>query len=369
MDNKTILFVGPYPPPMNGHSFAFKFIYDNATSNKVLINQNFANHGLFNKVVFSIKTIAKYLHISLFKKIDVLYLTGSISTQGALKDVLLIHLLKIKKVKIINHIHGAYFNQFLKEIPSWIQPLYLSAYKKVDFFICLLPEMKQEFEQFTPKSKIETVTNFYDIILDDLVPNINLNNEKEVVISYFSNLVYSKGILLVLQAFELLSKKYEDSDVKLKLWIAGSYHSDKYMSTEAMQENVEIYLKSNPNIDYFGQISGNAKKDFLSKTDIFVLPSFYRSEALPISIIEAMKAGCVIITTDHNYLASVVSSNNGLVVEKKSLDSIIESLEYFIKHPNKISEIKKNNIIHASTYYSPQNYLDKLNKIISSDSI
>ena len=59
-------------------------------------------------------------------------------------------------------------------------------------------------------------------------------------------------------------------------------------------------------IFYHGPLYGMQKKDFLKALDIFVLPSFYASEAMPISIIEAMRSGCVIIATEHHYLPFLV---------------------------------------------------------------
>ena len=53
----------------------------------------------------------------------------------------------------------------------------------------------------------------------------------------------------------------------------------------------------------------------LRTSHIFCLPSTYKSEAVPLSIIEAMSVGCVIVVYDYKYLPSLVKADiNGKVV-------------------------------------------------------
>ena len=85
---KKALFVGPYPPPIDGHSFAFQTIYDNYTYPKYIINQNFKNQKF--KLLSAITILFSYFKFFLRKDIDVLYLAGSRSVFGSLKDIILI---------------------------------------------------------------------------------------------------------------------------------------------------------------------------------------------------------------------------------------------------------------------------------------
>ena len=68
-----------------------------------------------------------------------------------------------------------------------------------------------------------------------------------------------------------------------------------------------------PNIIYHGLIkSQNAIKGILDNSDILVSPSY--SEGMPTVILEAMARGCAIIATDVGATCTMVSSDNGWLI-------------------------------------------------------
>lgn len=70
-----------------------------------------------------------------------------------------------------------------------------------------------------------------------------------------------------------------------------------------------------------------------------MLPSYYR-EGIPRSILEAMSMGKAIITTDNvGCRETVENGKNGLLVEVKSVDSLINAMETLIKNPLLIQEM------------------------------
>ena len=51
--------------------------------------------------------------------------------------------------------------------------------------------------------------------------------------------------------------------------------------------------------DYIGIVNGKAKKNLLEWGNVFVLPTFYKMEGQPISILEAMATKNLVVTTNH----------------------------------------------------------------------
>jgi len=88
-------------------------------------------------------------------------------------------------------------------------------------------------------------------------------------------------------------------------------------------------------------------EEHLHKTDIFVLPSYYR-EGLPRTNLEACACGNPIITTDSvGCRESVKEGINGFLIEPKNLNALINAMEYFIVNPNKINEMGFNSRKYA----------------------
>ena len=81
-------------------------------------------------------------------------------------------------------------------------------------------------------------------------------------------------------------------------------------------------------------MKGKRKEDLLKETDIFVLPTFYHIEAHPFSIIDAMSAGCSVVSTWHAAIPeTVVDGETGFLVEKENVDELARALKELIENP------------------------------------
>ena len=101
-------------------------------------------------------------------------------------------------------------------------------------------------------------------------------------IFYLSNLMKEKGIFCLLNAL----KNLEKNNIIYKAKIAGNI--DQKYSKEIL--NLFTELK---NAEYIGVVNGDDKKNLLKWGNVFVLPTFYKMEGQPISILEAMATGNV----------------------------------------------------------------------------
>lgn len=355
--NMMILCVGPIYPPIHGQSLAFTRFYESIDKgSRLLINTNMKDAGKLYRIFVTIKTFLILILTILSNKIDVAYFTCSRSILGSIKDVILINFASFKKIKIINHLHGSDFYDFLHSSPDWYKRILFHAYSKVDTSIVLLESMKEQFKDFK-EMKLEVVTNFYDKELDRKVEE----KEKEKLnILYLSNIIKSKGILELINAFDELSKKHEH----IHLNIAGNFLGDSYLSKNEIEDMFLKQISQSKKINYLGAVYGVKKIKLLQRSDIFVLPSYYKSEAFPISVIEAMACGNAIITTKYKYLPEVIKSENGILIDTHSPDAIKDALSELIDDNLKLRTMQSHNINEARENYSVDQYIKKLKKIV-----
>ena len=110
-------------------------------------------------------------------------------------------------------------------------------------------------------------------------------------------------------------------------------------------------------IDYVGIVDSNEKYKLLASHHILALPSYYRSEAIPLCIIEAMRMGCCIITTHYKYLPYLVKDKeNGFLVDIKSSSSLTFVIDKYCFDCDRMKKISDINKSVARRLYSEDSY-------------
>ena len=110
---------------------------------------------------------------------------------------------------------------------------------------------------------------------------------KAIRVIFLSNLIPEKGIYQLLEALDVLNS----NNIPFQAKVAGHIPNGHQELIEKMN-NIK-------NLEYVGIVKDRAKIDLLSWGNVFCLPTYYSMEGQPISILEAMGFGNVIITTKH----------------------------------------------------------------------
>lgn len=358
MSERKILFFGPYSAPVTGQSVAFSLVYDNfISSSKILIDTTkFSSYRVFNTLVVLLRIIQAVL----FFKTKTVYFTCSRSWSGFLKDFFLLLFFRWSNVKVINHLHGADFQDFfyssivLRKLISW-------SYQPIDIYIVLLEKMKEQFGMFL-NAEIRVVSNCYTSGFYDL----KFRKLDKVRIVYFSNIMESKGIMDFLSVSELLLEKNKELDISISgLPLSDEFSSKKRIEKVFSKRIDQLKNKFGNRINYWGLLQGNDKIELLQNSSVFVLPSYYKSEAVPLSVLEAMRAGNAIVATDHNYLSEFLNERNGLLVKPKLHDLLFEAILKLCENKELLESKRVYNFESSKKLYSTNKYVDSIKKIIN----
>lgn len=348
-----ILFIGSRPPPFHGQSIAFDSAIKALDKENIKVLETSFRGGIVSALIGVTRYFIMLPFYLIFFRPQIIYFLCSRTLVGSSRDYYLLALTYFSKIKLVNHLHGSDFKLFIAGLPKIIGNVFVKLYKRVDKHIVLVEGMKQQFEGICNANKVVVVPNFYSDSNGTNKLSVRDFDESELKVVYLSSIMKTKGI------FELVDacKKLNNSGVKVRAFIAGGFLGDEEMSAEESEIKLKSEIEQTDYIELVGYVNKEQKYELLSKCHVFALPSYYRSEAVPLSIIEAMSMGCAILATNYRYLPDVVKEGvNGTLVETRDVDSIVQALTSISKERSNLKSISGHNSLEASQFYSEKSY-------------
>lgn len=248
------------------------------------------------------------------KHYDILYTTTSGSI-GSLRDIILGNIARKHNVKTILHCHyGCLINNYNnKGVVGWLLRKSLKYYDQIwvlDRNTLNFLNGKDEY-----KGKVFLTPNFID------VPDTYIPNKKEYKrMAYVGNLLTEKGLMETIRAVK-------NPDCNIEFDIVGPGTDD--VKSEMMEL---IGDELNKKIKVLGKLPNHEAVEFMKTVDIIALPTYFHSEAFPISILEAMSLGKFIISTRRaaipDMLTDLEGNDCGYFVREQNSDDIVEAIKW-----------------------------------------
>ena len=354
----SILLIGPFPGPLSGVSIANQVVSevlsDDSQFEVDIINTSYSRFDeeigkfSFKKTFFY---LALYLNIFKIFKHKIIYITPGQTFYGILKYGFFIILGSIFRKELILHVHGNHLGEEYKSLNGIKKYIFYCLVSRFSKGIVLSDSLKHNLTPFIDQGSIFCLPNFAQDYLYEEDKNL-VNGELRIF--YLSNLMKEKGIICLLKAL----KNLEKNNIIYKAKIAGNI--DEKFSKEILQ-----LLNELENTKYVGVVNGEAKKNLLKWGNIFVLPTFYKMEGQPISIIEAMATKNVVVTTNHAGILDIFKDKvNGYLVKKNSIKSIQDILTYIATNKSEIEKIATYNKEFFLENFTVNTFKKNLIKII-----
>lgn len=322
------------PPPNNGQNIGSKIVSD-ILFNKfetTIIKTNIDfyltdNSTFFNRVSYFFLAFFNYVLVFfkvwisfIFINPDVLYFVPSSNKRSIFRDFFIYLPFFCFNKKIICHIRSGDFKlkYFLFRL--------LYSYKKFHFIF--LSNILAS-NSGVSKLRYSVIPNFIDKNFDFPLERKNMNYKLKLV--FLSNLFSSKGIFDVIESVK--NSKYSDL---LELEIYGS--GEKIVINKILNSISEFSF-----ISFKGEIfDREIIRSIFSNSDLFVLPTRYKIEASPRSIIEALSQGCIPLVTNHAGIPDMVDTSCAFIIDKDiDIVSQIECVFNFIfSNPKVLDDMK-----------------------------
>lgn len=360
-----ILFIAPIPPPVNGQSKASKVLLDALRQDKhdisiVNLSKNSLKNG-FNSIgrVFDVIKILMEVWRKR-KNNDIIYVSLAESFLGNIRDILIYIICYKSRYKICVHMLGGAGMREILDGKGFQKKINYFLLEKVGGVIVEGPVSFETFSKVIDGDKIHIVPNFAEDFLfaNDGEIKAKFSDKDIIQILYLSNLIPGKGYAELVDGYIELSGVLKN---QVNIAFVGGFES---------QESENKFLgkiKNYDGLNYLGKfIDGEKKRELYCKAHVFCLPTYYPYEGQPISILEAYATGCVVITSDHSGIPFIFSDKkNGFVVDKKSISSIKEVIEYVLSHKNQLEGIAFNNRNDALEKYRTSIYQCAILKIFN----
>jgi len=192
-----------------------------------------------------------------------------------------------------------------------------------DHYITVSNFIKNELEHLFPETKGKVSVTYSGI---DHLQVIERKGSEIPLFIYIGTIEERKNLLSLTNAFQTVLEIHPEA----KLILAGG----KGLGAEHILEEVSN-CRANKAITYEGFITNERRAELLSLATGFVYPSLYEGFGLP--ILEAMLAGCPVITANTGACAEV-SHNMAWEVEVTNPDSIAKAMLSVIEQPSVASE-------------------------------
>lgn len=212
-----------------------------------------------------------------------------------------------------------------------VHGLYAQALKHAHKVFFQNPDDLKLFQQMhlLDSSKPTVVVNGSGVNVQDfeLMP-LPLNEDGQVKASFLliARLLGDKGVREYAEAARIIKVQYPETEFHLVGWIDDN-------PSAISQAELDTWIQEKT-VKYWGKLSD--VRPAIAASSVYVLPSY--REGTPRTVLEAMAMGRAIITTDAPGCRETVSNGvNGYLVGVKSVDDLVQSMQYFIEDPKLIS--------------------------------
>lgn len=210
---------------------------------------------------------------------------------------------------IVFHLHGGGFARFYEKECTPFQRRIVRRFLDDAACIITVSERWQAWmRSITPNPRVATIAN--PVVLPQSVPAVR----NGALVTFLGRIEQGKGVFDLIEAVN----EVRATIPTIRLECAGDGDIEgalRHVAVRGIRANVH----------FPGWISTRRREELLARATVFVLPS--HAEGLPMSLLEAMAAGCPVIATDVGGIPDIVSDGvNGLLVPAGDRDALALAL-------------------------------------------
>ena len=270
-------------------------------------------------------------------------------------------------IKVVVSLHG---NSFLSWDLNSKEILWFKRILRKSDIVTVLSERHIKFLENLHIKKhvdIRIVNNTNDnsgITKDKLVQK-NIVNKSKWNILFLSLLIETKGYIEYLEAMKKLAEL--QLEIEISAILCGPINISRYCQKFNNHESAQFWIEKmiseinrvNPNyfsIEWIDGAYGEQKDQLFANADIFVFPTRYPNESMPLVLLEAMSSGCAIISSNVGEIDRIINDETAIVTEILDSDAIVQHcVNLFNNHQLRV-KLVENSYIKVNQQFSSEAY-------------
>lgn len=341
MTGHKLLCILHLPPPIHGAAIVGKIINQSELINKSFdcdfINLTTAGSledlGTFNfnKLIAILKVYCKVILSLITKRYDLCYFTINSSGPSFYKELFIVIILKCFRQNIVYHYHNKGVSE--DQSSSIKKLLYRFQFKK-QRVILLSPNLYYDVRNYVSINRVYYCANG---IPDNPLAIKGIKKQSSIPrLLFLSNMFISKGVFLLLESCKILA----DKNIKFECHFVGNWTSEiskKEFDKKCIESQLTDFIYAH------GEKIGGEKDLFFIESNIFIFPTFYSKECFPLVILEAMKWGLPVISTEEGAIPEIVEDGvTGFIMQKNNHIILADSIETLLKNDTLLKAMGQN---------------------------
>lgn len=362
MNKPRILFIAPLPPPVHGSAMVSEYIrrsrWIETSFEADFVNLSTSRRmGEIRKLtpVKAVRFIGSYLRVLgklLRNRYDACYLATTCQGVGFLKDAPFVLLCKLFRRKVIIHQHNKGMSKDVDRWPyRWLMPW---VYRHTEV-ILLSWRLYPDVDRIIRKEQVWICPNGIPA-LSSMEGPVHAGSSVPRLF-FLSNLLISKGVLVLLDACRLLKEK----GYAFACDLVGGETPE--MDRQRFQEEVRLRGLEGT-VFYQGARYGAEKEAFFRQAAIFVQPTF--EDCFPLTLVEAMQHGLPIVSTDEGAIPDmVIDGENGFICGRKQVEPMVKAIEKLLNDSELRKQMGEKGRCRYKEKYTLEAFEKKLREILS----
>ena len=362
-NHPRILFLLHLPPPIHGSSVIGAQIKDSQ-----IINNSFRCNYINIGTSKSINEIGKNPSAKVFRYLNILkqilqnlisfkpqlcYIALTAKGAAFYKDAMVIILVKLFRKKLVYHFHNKGVSDRQEKFIDNL--LYKIVFRNAGV-ILLSKYLYSDIKKYVPEERVHYCPNGIPDITNSLLKVLQPRQIVEIL--FLSNLIESKGVFVLLEAFKLL----ESAKLPYHCTIVGGVGD---ISAQQLEARI-LELGLSDKIGYLGTKYGEEKDKIFSSTNIFVLPTYYYYECFPLVLLESMRSSIPVVSTFEGGIPDVVEDGKtGFLVPQKDSHALAQKLEILINNPELRQQMGIAGRKRYAEYFTLEHFENNLKTILT----
>lgn len=258
------------------------------------------------KLLKAIKGFVAFRNLIRNNRPDIVHIHSSFGA-SFYRKMIFIRYAASKKIPVINHVHGSEIEKLYTNSSNRTKRLIRSTFDKCSLIITLTEENRRKISVVNTRSKMVVLHNFSSIHFVE-------KDTQEKIVLFLGFITKLKGCFDIPEIAQKVAKKVPEVR-----FVLGGEGEIVPLKEKLKEYNIQ------DKILFPGWVTGEKKSSFIKQSTLFFLPSY--TEAMPMSILEAMGYGLPIVSTNVGGIPQLVKpGENGYLYEPGDIDGMADGI-------------------------------------------